>query len=136
MPTPKEKHIQLANDKLLTNGNLDVVDQFFSIDYVAHAGDKRYKGHAFIRRFVKQLRAVIPNLRVVDVAILSQSRDSIAWQRTLAGTHKTALKGIPASGRKVKWQEMFVTRFADGKIAEEWMVSDLAGQLMLKLPPR
>ncbi|MCB9858181.1 MAG: ester cyclase [Phycisphaerales bacterium] len=126
--------IRRANNEVMTEGRLNVLDQFFANDYVVHAGDKDYKGHGFIRRFVKQLHSAMPDLRVVDVEILCETPDKVTWQRTLTGKHMAALKGIPASGKKVTWQEMFVTRFDGDKIAEEWMVSNLAGQLMLKLP--
>jgi predicted ester cyclase len=43
------------------------------------------------------------------------------------------MMGIPPSGKKVKWIEMVVTRFKDKKIAEKWVVSELAGELALKL---
>jgi predicted ester cyclase len=44
------------------------------------------------------------------------------------------MQGIPASNRKVKWTEIVVTRFNGERIAEEWLVSNLAFQLMLKQP--
>lgn len=44
------------------------------------------------------------------------------------------MMGIPASNQRVKWQEMIVSRFENDKIVEEWVVSDLAGQLMIRLP--
>ena len=128
-----ERRIRSANEQVLEQGDLAVVDAYFTTDYVVHAGEKDYKGHAFIKRWIKQLRAALPDLRVVNIAFLLSTGDSIVWQRTLSGTHKKALKGIPPSGRKVRWTEMMVSRFDGDKIAEEWSVSDLAGQLMLKL---
>ena len=129
-----EKLIRSANELLMEQGNLAFVEQFFSTNYVVHAANKVYKGHDFIRKWVKQLRAAILDLRVVDVAFLLSKGDKIVWQRALSGTHKKSLRGIPASERRVKWTEMMVTRVDGDKIAEEWSVSDLAGQLMLKLP--
>ncbi len=129
-----ERRVRFANDEILAKGNLDLVDEIFATDYALHAGGKKHKGPAFVRRFVGQLRSAIPNLRVVDVAFLSQAGDTIVWQRTLSGTHKAELKGIPPSGKKVKWADMVVTRFDGDKIAEEWAVSELAGELLLKLP--
>lgn len=76
----------------------------------------------------------IPDLRVVEVAILLQSGGKVAWQRTLRGTHQAELKGIPPTGQKVKWTDMVVTRFDGEMIVEDWTVSDLAGQLMSKAP--
>ncbi len=70
----------------------------------------------------------------MEVALLIQAGDTMVWQRTLSGTHEAELMGIPPTGQKVEWRDMMVTRFDGEKIAEEWTVSDLAGQLLLKLP--
>ncbi len=116
--------------------SVGVVDEIFATDYVVHAGGKDYKGHEFIRRFAGQLRSAIPDIRVVEVALLIQADDTIAWQRTLSGTHEADMMGIPPTGQKVEWRDMVVTRFDGEKIAEEWAVSELAGQLMVGLGNR
>lgn len=128
-----EERIRFGNDELLAQGNLDAIAEVFTTDYVVHAGGKDYSGHQFIRRFVKQTRAAIPNLRVVDITVLSNTKGTVTWERTLSGTHKEPLRGIPASGKKITWHDMVVSRFEGSLIAEEWTVSDLAGQMMLKL---
>lgn len=129
----KFEQIKYVAGQLFDFGNSDIVDSAFSESYVAHSGDKNHKGHAFIKQFIKQLRTVIPDLKIVKIEVLAQSENLITWQRTFSGTHKAALKGIPASHKKIKWYEMVVTRFEDDKIAEEWLISDLAFQIMLKL---
>ena len=134
MAKSTEEQLRFAHHEILEKGNLAAVDKIFAADYVVHAGGKDHKGVAFVRRFVEQLRSAIPNLRVVEVALLMQAGDTIAWQRTLSGTHEAELAGIPPSRQKVEWRDMVVTRFDGEKIAEEWTVSELAGQLMSKLP--
>ena len=129
-----EERIKLGNAELLGKGNLDVVNEVFATDYVVHAGGKDYRGHGFIRRFVGQLRSAIPDIQVVEVAILIQADDTIAWQRTLCGTHKADMMGIPPTGQRVEWRDIVVTRFDGDKIAEEWTVSELAGELLSKAP--
>ncbi len=134
MSQSNEERIRFANDEVVTKGNFGIVDEVFAADYVAHAGGKDHKGTEFVRRFGGQLRSAIPDVRVVKVEFLLESGDTIAWQRTLSGTHVAGMMGIPPSGQKAKWCDMVVTRFAGGKIAEEWVVSDLAGQLFSKQP--
>ena len=134
MARTNEQRIRFANDEILGKGNLAVVDKVFAADYVLHAAGKDHKGLGFVRRFVAQLRSAIPDLRVVEIAILTQSGDTIVWQRTLIGTHEAELKGIPPSRQKVEWRDMVVTRFDGEKIAEDWGVSELAGQLLSKFP--
>ena len=63
-----------------------------------------------------------------------EAGDTIVWHRTLSGTHKASMMGIPPTGQKVEWIDMVVTRFDGEKIAEEWTVSELAGQLLSKSP--
>lgn len=127
--------IRIAHQKIMEEGKLDLVEDFFSADYVAHGGGKDHHGLAFVRRYINQLRTAIPNLCVDGVEILLQTGDRVAWQRTLRGTHEVALMGIPPSGKTVEWRDQVVTRFAGGKFAEDWVVSELAGELLLKLPP-
>ena len=134
MAKSNEERLRFANDEILGKGNLDVVDEIFATDYVVHAGGKDYKGPEFVRGFARQLRSAIPDLRVVEVASLIQAGDTIAWQRTLSGTHKEEMAGIPPTGQKVEWRDMLVTRFDGKKIAEDWAVSELAGQLLLSFP--
>jgi len=128
----KKEQIKRAMDQLVMQGNLDVVEEIFSADYTAHAGNKDYKGHEFIKRFAKQLLSAIPNIQILKIEFLAQEDKTITWQRTLSGTHKADMMGIPPSGRKIEWVEMVVTRFENEKIAEEWVVSELAGELLLK----
>ncbi len=136
MAKSKEEKIRHAIAALVEKGNLGIVEETFAADYVAHAGEKEYRGHAFIKRFAKQLRTAIPDMRVVEVKFLAQDGNTIVWQRTFRGTHKVKMQGIPPSGKKVKWVEMVVTRFHKEKIAEEWVVSELMGELLLRVPRR
>lgn len=130
----KEGQIRYALDLLIGQGNLEVVGTIFTADYIAHAGDKNYQGHAFLKRWTKELRSAIPNIKAQKVEFLAQKGNTITWQRTLRGKHEKNLRGIPASGKTITFREMVVSRFEGHKIAEEWVVSELAGQLMSKQP--
>ncbi len=132
MGKSRDEVIRFANEELLAKGNLDVVEEVFDAEYVVHASGKEHRGHAFVRRFVKQLRVSIANLRVVAVTVFVQDGDKIVWERTLAGTHAGDLAGIPGSGKKVEWRDIVISRFEGERIAEEWTVSELAGVLFSK----
>ena len=123
MAQSKEERIKLANIELFDQGDLGVVNEIFATDYIVHAGGKDYKGHDFIRRFIIQLRSAIPDIRVLKVEFLLKAGDTVAWQRTLSGTHKVNMMGIPATGQKVEWRDMVISHFEGEKITEEWAVS-------------
>ncbi len=128
----KQEHIRQTTEALFVQGNLDFAEIAFSPHYSAHAGNKTWSKHKFIKQYTKQLRRAIADINIQKIECLSQAEYIITTQRFFSGTHVGELKGIAASHKKVKWIEMVVTRFEDNKIAEEWISSDLALQLMLK----
>lgn len=71
-----------------------------------------------------------PDLQV-EVEILVEGTDRVAWQRTLRGTHQDCFKGFPATGRPIVRRDMVTSRFRDGLIAEDWLNTDLAERLLL-----
>ncbi len=129
----KEK-IEYAVEQLIGQGDLEIIDTVFTANYVGHAQNKEHKGHEFIKQYSKLLRVSIPDICIKKIEIFVEKNNTISWQRTLQGTHKKNMMGIPASNQIVKWNEMVVSRFDGDKIAEEWIVSELMGQLLLKQP--
>jgi len=127
--------IKYANEELFSNGNLSVIDEVFSPDYIVHSGGKHYQGHEFIIRFTNLLLAAVSDIQVVDVEILLQADEVVAWKRTLTGKHIANMMGALPSGQILKWRDMVVSRFKNGQITEEWNVSELAGEMLSK-PPR
>ncbi len=122
--------IQAANSALIANGNLDAVGDFFTPDYVAHLTDRDMEGgHDWIRRFLGMLQRAFPDLQI-EVEILVEGENRVAWQRTLRGTHQGDFMGFPACGRLIVWRDMVTSRFRDGLIAEDWAISDLAERLL------
>ena len=123
--------IEAANSALIAKGNLDAVGEFFTVDYVAHLTDQDMTGgHAAIRGLVGMYRRAFSDLQV-EVEVLVKAKDRVAWQRTVRATHKGNFKGFPATGRPIVWRDMVTSRFRDGLIAEDWVITDLAERLLL-----
>jgi predicted ester cyclase len=124
--------IEAANSVLMEDGDLDAVGEFFAPDYVAHLTDADLTGgHSAIRRVLLLYRRAFPDVHV-EVEILLESGDRVAWQRTLRATHQGVFRGFPPTGRRIVWRDMVTSRFHDGLIAEEWLISDLAERLLLE----
>ena len=84
------------------------------------------------------LRAAIPDrVDIIEDIIAEGDRVGMLWR--LTGTHKGALFGIPATGRRIDIHEFGIFRLKDGKISEGWFMADELGlliQLGCMLPPR
>jgi steroid delta-isomerase-like uncharacterized protein len=123
--------IDAANSTLIGNGDLDAVSEFFTSDYVAHVTEGHITGgHDAIRRVLRMYRRAFRDIRV-EVEVFLEKKDRVAWQRTLRATHTGAFKGFPATGRRIVWRDMVVSRFREGLIAEDWFITDLAERLLL-----
>lgn len=134
MDMNKKELIKLGIEEIIAKGDFGAIDELFMTEYIAHAGGKDYKGHAFIKRWTKQLRTAIPDIKLIKVEIYLQTDDTIVWQRTFRGTHRAKLKGVSPTGRRVEWRDMVISRFQGEKIIEEWIVSELAGEILSKKP--
>ncbi len=123
--------IKKANTMLINNGNLEVVGDFFASDYIVHLTDRVMKGgHSTVRNILRSLRQSFPDIEV-EVDILLEGESRVAWQRTLRGTHEARFKNFPASDLQIVWRDMVTSQFCDGLITEEWVLTDLAEQLLL-----
>jgi len=63
-----------------------------------------------------------------------QSRESMAVDSTASQwSFQGTWEGRPsnhASGHRIVWRDMVASRFRDGRIAEEWVITDLAERLL------
>ncbi len=130
----KKELINFANKELFEKGNLEIIDDVFTKNYVAHTANKNYEGHDFIKKWFKQLRKAFLNICVEKVDFLAQENNILVWQRTLKGKHNMQMWQVKPSGKNIKWNEMVVSRFEQNKIAEEWVTSELKGELLSKPP--
>jgi predicted ester cyclase len=68
----------------------------------------------------------LPDLYAEEQDVIA-SIDLVVVRLTVSATVKDSLLGIPADGRKVKWNAIDIYRVGDdGKISEEWAADDLA----------
>lgn len=77
---------------------------------------------------LKGFSAVLPDLHVTEHVSFGEG-DMVAARITMEATHRGEFLGVPATGRRLRWDAIDVCRFVDGKIVEEWAVDDFVGVL-------
>jgi predicted ester cyclase len=130
MSTPLSTRIVNANAVLYAGAESGVVAGFFTEDYRVHTGGGDLAlGRDGVRRVLDRYRQAFSEIHV-EVEILVEGPDRVAWQRTFQATHTGAFGGFPPARRQIAWRDMVTSRFEGGRIAEEWLVTDLAEQLL------
>ena len=109
-------------------GNFGLVDEFYADDYTLHDPAMPIHGRAGFKQYVAMYRSVFPDLHFTIEDMLAEA-DTVAWRITARGTHKGALMGIPPSDKPVAISAIIISRFVDGKWAEDWANIDMLGML-------
>jgi steroid delta-isomerase-like uncharacterized protein len=73
------------------------------------------------------LRA-FPDLHVTIEDLIAEGDKVVAWN-TVTGTQQGEYMGRPPTGKPVTYNEIFILRFANGRIAETWGVVDVLSQM-------
>lgn len=70
-----------------------------------------------------RLVGAFPDLRVTIEDLIAEG-DKVVSRNTVTGTHRGDFMGHPATGNSVNYSEIFIFRFAGGRVVETWGVVD------------
>jgi steroid delta-isomerase-like uncharacterized protein len=106
-------------------GNVDIVDELMSPDFVIHgdALNPHQKGLEPLKASVIATREAFPDL-VVTVEDMVAYGDKVVVRLRWTGTHSKGFMGLPATGKRMSWTAIATNRFENGRIVERWFNSD------------
>lgn len=109
-----------------SRGNFDALDQLVAPDYVLHPEEVR--GPDGLTEMVQGYRDALSGLRVTIDQQFTEG-DYVATRFTIRGTHEGDLMGTPPTGKDVTFSGITISRCEDGKIVEEWELTDMLSLL-------
>ncbi|MER7504609.1 ester cyclase [Nonomuraea pusilla] len=117
----------------VNSGDLDViskaVDEFIHPDGRFHTAEATDVTLAQAQRRVWEvLLRAFPDIHVTVEDLLADG-DKIVARQTVTGTNTGEYRGLPPTGASVTYHEIFIARFADGRITDIWGVVDIHSQL-------
>ena len=132
MSTEENKTVLRREVEELYNhtGNLDVVAEIFSPDYVGHEPSSgEVRGIEGARRFAATFREAFPDLQNTIEDMVAEG-DKVAMRFGGSGTHlgETETFG-PPTGKRMKITGITIKRLTDGKIVEAWTNFDALGMM-------
>jgi steroid delta-isomerase-like uncharacterized protein len=74
------------------------------------------------------LLEAFPDLHLTLEDMIAEG-DKVVVRNTVSGTHRGEYMGRPPTGKPVTYNEIFIFRFVDGRIAETWGVVDVLSQM-------
>jgi steroid delta-isomerase-like uncharacterized protein len=81
-----------------------------------------------LHTFNEVLRPALPDL-TVEIHDQVAEGDKVTTRKTIRGTHRGELLGVPATNRQVSIDVIDIVRVKDGRYVEHWGVNTLASVL-------
>jgi steroid delta-isomerase-like uncharacterized protein len=103
-------------------GDFSKLDEIYGPGFVAHAGAKSYSLDEDNRSGLA-IRAAVPDLQVMVDRLIGEG-DLVAVHWRARGTNSVAAAGMPGKGATLEVEGMTIFRFRDGRIVEEWSLTD------------
>jgi len=116
----------------MNTGDAELISQ--TIDEVFDPGVKQHTPFeatgtkVFKEMVVARLYRAFPDLHIT-IEDLIEEGDKVVEKDTVSGTHLGEYNGLPPTGKSVSYNEIFIMRFANGRIAEIWGVVDIFSQM-------
>jgi steroid delta-isomerase-like uncharacterized protein len=125
--TTQDIELMLTAFAALNAGEIDRCQELLSPDFIINLFGlpSPLHGRDIWRQNVDHMYRAFPDLRA-DIDDIFGSDGRVAVRLTFRGTHQDEFQGVPATRRRVTYQSLELYRVADGRIAEEWIASDIA----------
>ncbi len=120
-----KKHVEKLFETFSSTGDVAVLEQLVSPDYVGPQGGK---GPAGFNAVVVGLRNAFPDIHyTVDELVAEGDSVAVRWHWT--GTHRGPFRGYPPTGKAVSNSGSGIFRFQDDKVVAADLETDRLGFL-------
>jgi predicted ester cyclase len=75
-----------------------------------------------------RLHRAFPDLHITVDDLIAEV-DKVVGRSSVTGTHQGEYMCLPPTGKSVTYNEIFIVRFVNGRIAETWGVVDVLSQM-------
>jgi predicted ester cyclase len=81
-----------------------------------------------LKQIWAMLLSIYPDIHLTVEDLIAEG-DKVVGRTTVTGTHQGEFMGVAATGNSVTYNEMFMFRFAAGRVVETWGVVDVYAQM-------
>jgi len=112
--SPQAVQARLALERVCSGAELEHVADYYDADFVDHVNGKTYQGHQGVRQSVETYQRILQDLRFEVVQQITED-DCVASRFVVHGVNR---------GRPVQLTGIVISRLQDGKIVEDFAVTD------------
>lgn len=148
--------IRRSIEEIFNQGHLALADELYAPNYIFHeTNSPDLHGPEGLKQLVTIMRTAFPDMQTTIDNMIAEENQVVTHFR-FTGTHQGPLYGtnlsgdqliLSPTGKQITTESVLISRFADGKIIEDWEIYDALGmrrqlgdvpvriQLASKAPP-
>jgi predicted ester cyclase len=120
-------------DDVIGTGDAEVIsktiDELVEPDVLIHMPMPiQATGAQALKQVWAMLLRGLPDVHVTVEELIAEG-DKVVNRNTVTGTHQGEYMGLAPTGKSITYNEIFIFRFANGRIAEMWGVVDVFSQM-------
>lgn len=100
--------------------NVDAIDHLFARQFQHHFAAPVKPGVEGFKDVGRMMNHAFPDVVVTEEDLIA-NEDTVVERSSAAGTHQGEFMGVAPTGRNIRWTEIHIYRFVDGKIAGHWV---------------
>jgi steroid delta-isomerase-like uncharacterized protein len=105
------------------------IDELVEADVLIHTPSPvETTGAQAIKEVFARLLQAFPDLHITVEDLIAEG-DKVVSRNSVTGTHQGEYMGLPPTGKTVTYNEIFVFRFINSRIAETWGIVDVLSQM-------
>jgi len=117
--------VQRYVDEIQNNHSIDAIESIFSSEFIDRMDTYGglFQGIDGLKKGYAAAFQAFPDLKAIVCQMIAEE-DKVVLHKTVMGTHRGEFRGIPATGKKVEYQSIYIFRIENNKISEYWGLQD------------
>jgi steroid delta-isomerase-like uncharacterized protein len=117
--------VQRYVDEIHNDHSIDAIESIFSGEFIDHMDTYGglFQGIDGLKKGYAAAFQAFPDLKAIVCQMVAEE-DKVVLHKTVMGTHSGEFRGIPATGKKVEYQSIYIFRIENNKISEYWGLQD------------
>lgn len=129
MPTEQNKEsVRRLIDEAWNKGNLAIIDELLSPNYRLHIDAPGANDREGYKDAIRTYRTAMPDFHFTIDDLFAEG-NKVVLRCTMTGTQQNELMGFPPTGKKLSMTAISIRHFENGKIAEEWVETNMLSVL-------
>lgn len=128
-PEASKSRIRRYYDEMWNQWNFALGDELLAEDICFRGSlGAEMRGRAAFRRYMQRVRSAFPDFHNAIEQLVAEG-DQVVARLKYTGTHRGEIFGMQRSGKAISYAGAAFFRLSDGRVAEGWVLGDLANLL-------